>query len=321
MRPYARVVRPDITVVTSIGSEHRRSLRTFDVTRDEKAWMVRALGPDGTAVLNGDDANVMWMASQTRARIVTYGFGVACEVRAVDVQLDWPRGMRFHLVAFGIERAVALRLVGRHMVYPALAALAVALVEGLPLDEAIARVSALEPTPGRMQRVALPNGVTVIRDDFKSAIETIEAAVEAFGEVPARRRIAVLGDISEPPDKQHAAYQRIGAMVGRVADRMLITGHMHVDYRAGARRAGLPDRCITLSGHTPQAIAAELSALLEPGDVVLLKGRDTERLARVALILQGRTVRCDIRECKLRTVGCDSCAMLESGWGNHRVVM
>ena len=76
-----------------------------------------------------------------------------------------------------------------------------------------------------------------------------------------------------------------------------------------------------MTGRTPQAIAAELSALLEPGDVVLLKGRDTERLARVALILQGRTVRCDIRECTLRTVACDSCAMLESGWGNHRVVM
>jgi len=322
MRRYARVVRPDITVVTSIGSEHHRSLRTLDVTRDEKAWMVRALGPGGIAVLNGDDANVMWMASQTRARIVTYGFGEACEVRAVDAQLDWPRGMRFRLVAFGTERAVALRLVGRHMVYPALAALAVAQVEGMPLDDAIARVSALEPTLGRMQLVALPNGVIVIRDEFKSAIETIEAALEVFGEVPARRRIAVLGDISEPPDRQqHAAYRRIGTMVGRVADRMLITGRMHDDYVSGARRAGLPDRSISVTGRTPQAIAAELSALLEPGDVVLLKGRDTERLARVALILQGRTVRCDIRECTLRTVGCDSCAMLERGWGNHRVVM
>jgi UDP-N-acetylmuramyl pentapeptide synthase len=58
MRPYSRVVRPDVTVVTSIGSEHHRSLGTLDVTRDEKAWMVRVLPPGGVAVLNGDDPNV-----------------------------------------------------------------------------------------------------------------------------------------------------------------------------------------------------------------------------------------------------------------------
>ena len=321
MRPYARIVRPDVAVVTSVGSEHHRSLRTLEVTRDEKAWMVRSLPADGTAVLNGDDANVMWMAAQTRARIVTFGFGESCEVRAVDARLDWPRGMRFRLVAFGTEREVALRLLGRHMVYPALAAIAVAQVEGVPLDDAIARISALEPTPGRMQPVALPNGVTVVRDDFKSAVETMETALEAFGAIPARRRIVVLGDISEPPGKQHAAYRRLGAQVARVADRFVIVGRMHDDYMAGARRAGMPERCISLAGRTPQAVAADLAAMIEPGDVLLVKGRDTERLARVVLILQGRTVRCDIRECHLRTVGCDDCGMLERGWGKRRVVM
>jgi UDP-N-acetylmuramoyl-tripeptide--D-alanyl-D-alanine ligase len=321
MRGYARVVRPDVAIVSSIGSEHHRSLGTLEVTRDEKAWMVRALSADGVAVLNGDDANVVWMATQTRARVVTYGFGESCDVRAVDAHLDWPRGMRFRVVAFGAEREVALRLVGRHMVYPALAAIAVAHVEGVPLDEAIARLATLDPTPGRMQLVALPNGATVIRDEFKSSLETIEAALEAFGEVPARQRIVVLGDISEPPGKQHAAYRRVGELVGRVADRLLITGRMRDDYTSGARRGGLPDRSISATARTPHEIAAELSALLEPGDAVLVKGRDTERLARVVLILQGRTVRCDIRECPLRTVACDDCAMLERGWGKRRVVM
>ncbi|MEO8485875.1 MAG: Mur ligase family protein [Betaproteobacteria bacterium] len=321
MRGYARMARPDITVVTSIGSEHHRSLHTLDVTRDEKAWMVRALAPAGTAVLNGDDANVLWMATQTRARVVTFGFGQRCDVRAVDARAAWPGGMRFRLVAFGKERDVALRLLGRHMVYPALAAVAVAHIEGVPLDDAIARIEALEPTPGRMQPVVLPQGATIIRDEFKSSIETIDAALEAFGEIPARRRMVVLGGISEPPEAQHAAYRRIGESVARVADRFIVAGRMFEDYRSGARRGGMDDACIIQGAKTPQALASQLAALLEPGDVVLLKGRDTERLARVVFILQGRTVRCDIRECKLRVVGCDECAMLERGWGARRVVM
>ena len=317
MRGYADVVRPDIVVVTSIGSEHQRSLGTLDVTRDEKAWMVRALPADGIAVLNGDDPNVMWMASQTRARVVTYGYGESCDVRALQARIDWPHGTLVRVAASGQERDMALRLLGRHMTYPALAAIAVGLQEGLALDDAIARLAVLEPTAGRMQPVALPSGATIVRDEFKSAVDTLDAALDAFAEIPARRRIVVLGDISEPPDPQHATYRRIGERVGHCASRFLVVGSMHEPYAQGARRAGLPKEHFERAGRTPREAAARLAELLEPGDVVLVKGRDTQKLERITLILQGRKVACDIRFCDLRLVGCDECPMLERGWGSR----
>jgi UDP-N-acetylmuramoyl-tripeptide--D-alanyl-D-alanine ligase len=75
MAGYAHLIRPDIVVVTSIGSEHLSSLGALEVTREEKAEMLRALLPSGSAILNGDDPNVLWMKRRTRARVVTYGFG------------------------------------------------------------------------------------------------------------------------------------------------------------------------------------------------------------------------------------------------------
>ncbi len=210
MKFYARTVNPDVAVITSVGSEHHRSLGTLEVTRAEKSWMVQALPASGAAVLNGDDANVMWMRSKTRARVVTFGFGAACDVRADTVRLDWPRGTRFHLTAFGQERDVAVRLLGRHMIYPILAAVAVAQLEGFTLDRALARLSELEPTRGRMQPVLLPNGVTVLRDDFKSALETVHTALDVLGEIPASRRVVLLGSVNEPPGAQRPIYQAIG---------------------------------------------------------------------------------------------------------------
>ncbi|MFO1038854.1 MAG: hypothetical protein U1E45_18595 [Geminicoccaceae bacterium] len=53
---------------------------------------------------------------------------------------------------------------------------------------------------------------------------------------------------------------------------------------------------------------------LRPGDVVLVKGRDNERLDRVALALLGRDVRCAIDFCKLRSGRCEGCSHLETGW-------
>ena len=190
----------------------------------------------------------------------------------------------------------------------------------MPLAEALARLAALPPTPGRLQAVALGNGATLLRDDYKSPVETIDAAIDVLEQIPARRRIVLLGEISEPPNPQHATYRRIGERVGRVAAHFLVVGTMIKDYRPGARAGGMDPARVVPAGDTPRVVAATLAALLEPGDVVLVKGRDTQRLARVCLILQGRRVGCEIRSCHLRTITCDECPMLERGWEAHRVV-
>ena len=50
MNLYPPIARPDIVVVTAIGSEHNRSFGTLERTRNEKAEMLRQLPPDATAV-------------------------------------------------------------------------------------------------------------------------------------------------------------------------------------------------------------------------------------------------------------------------------
>lgn len=320
MRGYARTVRPSITVVTSVGSEHQRSLGSLTVTRDEKAWMVRALPRSGTAVLNGDDPNVMWMRDQTTARVVTFGFGASCDVRALDFRLDGLRGSRFRIRAFDAEREVATRLLGRHMVYPALAAIAVAQLEGFALDETLSRLAGLPPTEGRLQPVLLPNGATVLRDDFKSTLETIHSALDVLSEIPGRR-IVVLGSVSEPPAPQRPVYQALGERVARIASVFVVVGTSFEAYYSGARRGGMPGACIIHAGYTPREVAEALRKIIQPGDVVLLKGRDTQNLDRVRLILEGRRVGCDIVFCNARLLACERCRMLEEGWGTHRLIM
>lgn len=320
MEAYARTVHPSVTIVTSIGSEHHRSLGSIEVTRAEKAWMVRMLSPSGVAVLNGDDPNVMWMQGQTRGRVITFGFGETCDVSAREVRLDWPHGTRFRLRAFGQERDVAIRLLGRHMVYPALAAVAVSQLEGLPLDEALSRLTSLAPTPGRMEPVALSNGVLLLRDDFKSSLETMHAALDVLAEISARR-IALLGDVEEPPGRQRPIYQELGERVAGIASLFIVVGHAFEPYRSGARRGGMPSSRVIDGGRSPRQAAEALTNVMQPGDVVLLKGRSTQMLDRVRLILEGRRVGCDVRFCNVRALGCAHCPMLEGGWGTHRLIM
>jgi UDP-N-acetylmuramoyl-tripeptide--D-alanyl-D-alanine ligase len=259
----------------------------------------------------------MWMRGETRARIVTFGFDESNDVRASDFALDWPNGMRLTVHAGGERRLVRSRLIGKHMAYPILAAVAVGLAERFTLDEIIPRLELLSPTPGRLEPVALPNGAILLRDDYKSTLETIDAALDTFAQVPARRRIVVLGEVSEPQGNQGDIYRRLGGRLAEIASRVVFVGQERTwsPTSSGAKRRGMSREQLFKAGESAAKATHELSRDLGPGDVVLIKGRDTQRLDRIALALQGRTVRCAITFCRA-PVRCANCPMLEREWNS-----
>jgi len=311
MIQYAKMIRPSVAVVTCIGSEHNRSLGSLQSTRNEKVSILAGLTPGGVAVLNGDDPNVRWMATQTQNRVITFGLGEMNDVRASHLTLNWPMGTQFKVHANGKTCEMTTRLFGRHMVYPILAAIATALAEGFPLEQILPLLQRLSPTPGRLEPIRLSNGALILRDDFKSSLETIHAALDLFSQVPAKRRTVVLGEVSEPPGSQGPIYREIGERVASLVSRAIFIGGNFQRYAAGVRRGGLPSSSIMDAERSVLKAIELLRGDLHSGDVVLIKGRDTQRLDRVTLALTGRNVCCDIDFCDTRAVCCETCPMLE----------
>jgi len=320
MRRFAAVVRPTACVVTSVGSEHNRSLGSLEITRHEKAEMVRRLPPTGFVAANHDDENTLWMAAQSPARRLTFGFHTDSDFRALEPRLVWPHGTEFTLLHRGQAATVRTRLLGRHMVYPALAALAVAVELGIDLQAAIARLAGLPPTPGRMELIPIDNGVTIIGDYYKSGLETIYSALDFLEQVPAKRRIVVLGDVSEPPGSQGPIYRAVGARIAGVADIALFSALRGQAYASGAAAAGMARAGIIQLPRDVLEVTARLRELLRAGDVVLIKARDTQRFDRIALALAGRRVRCNLDFCRAMPTRCGDCGMLERGWDGLKVI-
>jgi UDP-N-acetylmuramoyl-tripeptide--D-alanyl-D-alanine ligase len=222
--------------------------------------------------------------------------------------MDWPHGSVLD-VEVGRRRArIPIRLIGRHSAYAALAAVAVGLEAGLAMDEIRERIAGVEPSEGRMEPVALPGGAFLLRDDYKAALESIEEALETLADIPAQRRIVVLGEVAEPPGTPSQVYGPIGARLAEVADQaVLICSRRNFRaYRSGMRTVW-PDSDPGRVSNWREAVAA---LDLGPGDVVLVKGRDTQRLARISLALQGQRVTCDLSICGSRYSDCAHCPSL-----------
>ena len=314
MEGFARLIRPDIAVVTSIGSEHQTSLGTLEATRTEKAKIVLALPASGLAVLNGDDPNVLWMKDSTHAPVLTYGFGEANHVRASDVVEDELSGVRFKLHIEGEVHDVRTHLIGRHMVYPILAAVAVSHAEGRKIGRVLAALERLEPTRNRLEPIRHASGAWILLDSYKGALETIQTALDTLDRLPAERKIVVLGDVEEPPGSQGPIYKEVGKRVAEVAMRVIFVGGKTNFNRlkVGTTAGGLPRAALTNIRANPLEAARALEDDLCLGDLVLVKGRCTQHLERVALVLLGKKVRCTTPLCPKRR-SCATCPLLRRG--------
>ncbi|MDZ7661086.1 Mur ligase family protein [Thiohalophilus sp.] len=311
MESYAKMLRPDIVVVTSIKSEHNRSFPTLHDTRAEKVKMVRSLSNRGIAILNGDDPNVRWMATQTNAQVITVGLNTDNDIRAEQIKSS-SDGTTFTAIFPNGSFQIKTQFLGLHMVYPFLAALAVANIENVNIDLAVARLSEVASAESRMEMLRLPGDITLLDDSFKGTIESVHAAFDVLASIPASRKIVVFGGVEEPPYKQGDLNREIGRWLGKIADEVICLGTGMSGIRAGAVEAGLSRESVQLIRPDFKAVVSLLELKLRKGDIVLIKGKSTQRLRRVVLSILGHQVSCVVPYCKVKVRSCDVCPLLDA---------
>ena len=145
-------------------------------------------------MLNVDDPHVAVMASQHAGRILRIGTTSGCDLWADEVTARWPDGLTFRLHAGGERHRVETRLVGTHGIAPALAALAAARHCGMTLPDTVRAVARVTTLPGRLQPVGLPQGATVLRDDYNASVDALDTALSALELARAVRRVLVVSD-------------------------------------------------------------------------------------------------------------------------------
>lgn len=276
-----RIARPAIGVVTNVSPVHIELLGSLDAVALAKQELVEGLPADGIAILNADDARVRAMAAHTRAKVLTYGLHPEAEVRAEDVQVLGVEGVAFRLVTSSGVASVNLAFPGRHNVANALAAAAVGLSCGLEVREIAAGLSQAIPSGMRMQVERLAGEIVVLNDAYNASPASMKAALQALADLPARRRIAVLGDMLELGAIADEAHRAVGSeCLAFGVDRLITVGDGGQAIAEGAKAAGFTSAAVS-SVSAPEEVAKLLIDEVEAGDVILVKASRGLALERV----------------------------------------
>ncbi len=191
----ASLTRPRIGVVSAVAPAYLEALGSLARVAQEKGALVRALSPDGLAVLNWDDPWVRAMADDCRAKAVTVGLGAGADITAAEVQVGLD-GCRFHASWGSATQQVRIPWLGRPRVFAALAALAVGREYGLSISEMAESLEQLPWLPGRLNALPAVGGAVLLDDTFNSSPAAALAALDLLEELETPgRKIAVLGDM------------------------------------------------------------------------------------------------------------------------------
>jgi UDP-N-acetylmuramoyl-tripeptide--D-alanyl-D-alanine ligase len=252
----SRIAKPVIGVVTNIGPVHLERLGSQGAITAAKAELVEALPADGVAILNADDARTASLASRTDARVIYYGLTPQCQIQAEGLVTKGLDGIEFRLKTPSASAEVFLPLPGRHHVYPALAAAAVALEEGMTVAEIADALG--NSRPELLSRVLPgPNGSTILDESYNASPASMLAALDLLAELPVRR-IAVLGEMRELGAGEEDGHRRVGVRAGTACDLLITVGERARRIAEAAEGGPVDVRCLTSNDEAIAVLKQEL---------------------------------------------------------------
>ncbi|MBI3819599.1 MAG: UDP-N-acetylmuramoyl-tripeptide--D-alanyl-D-alanine ligase [Planctomycetes bacterium] len=283
VRMLARVAKPNIAIITIIAEEHLEGLGSIDGVLEEEASILDELPGDGTAVLNADDRYYPQLRKRARGKIITFGIENKADFEARDVV--------FHVAGASFTiggKPATVPLLGTHNIYNTLGALAIASAIGVPLETALRAASDLKPPYRRLERKHFGE-VEVIDDCYNANPGSVRAAIRALeGLRNNRRRIFVLGKMHELGAESARLHREIGMAVGAAKFDLFITiGGESSALAAGAAAAGHPASKIIQFPTTADA-EWNITEIVRPGDLILVKGSRAEGLEKVVDALRAK---------------------------------
>jgi len=267
-----KITPPDVAVELMVAPVHLEYLGTIENIAAAKAELIEGLKPEGTAILNADDALVMKMRDKHAGRTLTFGIDNAADVSASEIDTKSLGRIDFRLRTPLGEAPASLGMSGRHNLSNALAASAVGTAFSLTAEEIARALSTAQPPKMRGEVFDFAMGFTVIDDSYNSNPRSLLNMVRTMAEGGrGRKRLVVIaGEMLELGPDEVALHREAGREIAAYGiDVLFGVRGLAREIVAGAYETGLSaGRFFNSSDEA----ATQLIKEVKEGDLILVKG-------------------------------------------------
>ena len=271
LKPLLAVSDPDFGLITNVGKAHLEGFGSFEGVKRAKGLLYDHLAAKGgTVLLNGDDPVLAEMAAQRGLKPVLYGV----KTQGCTILPPSPEQPFLRIEKGG--RVIKTHLVGSYNAPNVLAAIAAAVLFGVPEEEAIKAIEAYVPSNNRsaMKRTARN---TVIEDFYNANPSSLAAALDNFASVEASKKSVLLGDMRElGPDSVQEHVAVISKLLGMTLNGVYLVGE---EFGKALKKSDVPQSWRWFG--TSDELSAYLSENPVSGEVLLVKGSRGIRMEKV----------------------------------------
>lgn len=271
MTRLSMIAQPDVCVITNIGQCHLEQLGDRDGVLKAKTEVFANLKDGGVACLFADDDKLAGIKDVNGAKPVFYGMNESADVYALDVVNKGLLGSECTIHAGDTQIKANIPLPGKHMVYNALAATAVAQSFGLSAEEIAEGICSVEAVNGRSHLIQT-SAYTIIDDCYNANPVSMKTAVDLLGEA-ITRKVAILGDMFELGEDEKELHRQVGEYAaGHGVDVLVCVGALSEEmYKGATECVNKKDNMEIYHYATLEDCKKQVCGIFKKNDAILIK--------------------------------------------------
>lgn len=270
MHRIAKVAKPDVCVITNIGTCHLENLGDRDGVLKAKTEIFDYMNEKGLIVLNGDDDKLITIEDYKGIVPLLFGNNDEFSAYPIDVTDLGLLGTKvlFNILGRTIEATIPIP--GKHMVGNALAASLIGDYFGLNDDEIKNGIESLKAVSGR-NNIIKTNKYVVIDDCYNANPMSMKASLDVLSTAKTRK-VAILGDMFELGKDEIELHKEIGKYaISKKIDVIVCVGDLSKNMCLTARSVNEDGKSDVYYFETLEQIKEVLFNILEEDDTVLVK--------------------------------------------------
>ncbi len=289
------ILQPEIGIFTSVDAVHSepfdrliplntpdRRTALVELIAKEKGKLIRSLPETGLGVINADNKILVQNSLPTPATVLKFGESASADIQIESV--SWTNSgtkMIFTTDQEKITLHFPEYLLPPHYAHTFASALCVAQYLEISLYKAgkLLEKNLIMP-PGRASLIPALNGATILDSSYNASTQPMLDFLELLAELPAKRKLALLGDMRELGSVAEDEHQRVAKKAAKVLDSVVLVGPLMREFALPVFQAA---NVHAQWFPTAAAAARYLRNQLQKDDILLVKGSQNTLLLEIAI--------------------------------------